>query len=744
MAAIGTAVIILLLVAYLLPYLLKRHIEQHSEEWINRRITIERIVLNPFTFTYGIDGVTCYEPKSDEVFVAWKRIAVRSNLWAGLRRNEWHLKGLRVEAPYVHIVQNGNRFNFTDLLEMGGTDSLTADTTGAETVFSMEDIELSDGRVDYLSDALAAPLTISAIKATSNLISSARARMAFDVGLETGQGGRLDGGFVLDTDQERYAINAGLRGFALGQLLPYLQEFFACKELDGELDVDLHLTDSYTDSSSLAISGGMGLRGVRLLDPNGEELFGLRSAEVRLDTLVAGDQRVEMGAVRLEGAALAFALLADGSDNWTRLLKLDSASVEADSAATLQQISESNVFVMLADYIRYLGEQVVASKYTAKRMELTGASVRFEDHTPDRPFSYAITDIEIVANSFSSDQEAGHVAARAVLQQTGWLKANAVFDPKDIRNVRLDLDLDALDLRALDAYGRWYAAHPLEEGTLRYSTSTSISGGMIDSKNHLRIDDLKLGKKTGEHAPDIYVLPLRLAAGLLKDVHGVVELEVPVQGDLRDPEFKPWPIVWQVLKNLVIKIAAAPGRLLMRALDGTNEDALERIRFDHLQTELTDAQAKTLRLLAQALASKPELHVDLVSMVDSMAEAREVALFEAKHRYLLPDRTELSREDSARVAELSTKDSSFVDHVEERTPNLEGKPLRDRCMVFCGAAQAMSVQAELEYARREIVMQYLLAEGVPAGRVSYREGTREELAGKRGEPGFLFVFGAAE
>ena len=74
---------VLLVVALLLPYLLKRYIETHSEEWIGRKVTIDRIILNPFTFRYGITGVTCYEPKSNEVFVSWKSISVRSNLWAG-------------------------------------------------------------------------------------------------------------------------------------------------------------------------------------------------------------------------------------------------------------------------------------------------------------------------------------------------------------------------------------------------------------------------------------------------------------------------------------------------------------------------------------------------------------------------------------------------------------------------------------------------------------------------------------
>ena len=65
---------LLLLVAFLLPYFLKRYIETHSEEWIERKITIDHIILNPFTFRYAVAGVTGYEPKGDVVYVSWKDI----------------------------------------------------------------------------------------------------------------------------------------------------------------------------------------------------------------------------------------------------------------------------------------------------------------------------------------------------------------------------------------------------------------------------------------------------------------------------------------------------------------------------------------------------------------------------------------------------------------------------------------------------------------------------------------------
>lgn len=732
----------LLVIALLFPYLLKRYIEDHSEEWIDRKVTIDRIILNPFTLRYAITGLTCHEPRSEAVFVSWKEVSVRIDLWKGFREDHWRFTGARIVSPHLHIVHRGDRFNFSDLLELGNGDTAAADTTTAVR-FSLEDIVLRDGAIAYESDLLAAPVAIKNLTATSTIISSENARMEFALGFDLAGGGRMDGGFMVDTERSLYGIDAHLRAFALPQLLPYLQDLFACTSLDGAMDLDLALLDSYVDTTSLVMSAALGVRDVRLTDPNNEPLFSLKKATARLDTLVAREQRVEVGEVVLDGADLNVVMLADGTDNWTRLLRADTTAA-ADSADKGTPAGETNVFLMLADYISYLGEQVVASEYTARKLALTNSALQFEDNTPAQPFRYVISAINMGANRINSEEEAGRVVASAVLQETGRLEGEAVFDPDNLRNVSVDLRVDALSLNHLDAYGRWYAAHPLEEGLLSCVTRTVVRDGRIDSQNHLRVDRLKVGRKVEEHDPDIYVLPLRLAAGLLKDVNGVVELDVPLKGDLGDPGFRPWPIIWQVLKNLVIKAATAPGRLLARAFQGVDEQDLERVRFAYLQPTLGRLQEKTLKQLVSALKAKPELTVDLVPIVDVQAEAMEVAVYHAKRSFLFPGKDALDAADSVRIEGLGTRDTAFAAYVGGRTAGQEGRSLHDRCLSLLGPIEAGRMAGEIEQARRENILRALLAQGLPPTRVRYREGTAEELAGQRGVPGYRFVFGIPE
>lgn len=51
---------------------------------------------------------------------------------------------------------------------------------------------------------------------------------------------------------------------------------------------------------------------------------------------------------------------------------------------------------------------------------------------------------------------------------------------------------------------------------------------------------------------------MKLAVALLKDTKGNIDIQLPVAGDLNNPEFSVMPIVWQTLRNLVLRAVQAP------------------------------------------------------------------------------------------------------------------------------------------------------------------------------------------
>lgn len=739
--AAGVVIIALLCVtAFFLPYLLKHYIERHSVEWVGRKITIDHIVLNPFTFTYSVDGVVCREPGSEEVFVSWESISVKSDLWAGFRDRHWRFRKVRIQGPYFHIVQKGSRFNFSDLLELGPEDA--ADTVASEPVFfSMEDIAISGARIVYESDLLKTPVGITGLKAYCTQITSESARMDFDLGFDLDQGGRLDGGFMIDTDRSLYAIRASLNSFELAPLLPYLQDLLHAAALEGQLDLRLDLEDSWADTTALAMSGQLRLDGLAVTDGANEPLIALGAGRVVLDTLNAKDALFKISRVSARGLAARIQQWPDGSNTWTKALKLDSNLAEDGTTGITG--NPANVFVMLADYIRLLGQEFVANEYTADSLLLTDASVEFEDFTPEKPFRYKLDQVDIRSSRITTKEGTADFTASARLNQRGSLASTFRFDPKDLHNVEMDLRVNDLVLTDLDPYSRWYAAHPIQSGKLDYAGTTAIRNGRIDSKNHLEAFDLRFGKKTPVHDTGIYILPLRLGTSLLRDVHGKIDLDIPVTGDLNDPEFRPWPIVWKVLKNLVTKAVAAPVRLVGGLFGAGDEGDVEEVRFTHLSTAIGKEQKRPLDALALMLKEKPELDVALVSVIDVQEEAGEWAAKQAKMEYL-GLQAPLSGADSLRVTNLSLRDSAFISYLDGKVPGTAGKHERERCRELVGAASANTAVQEMEQVRQQAVKAYLEKAGAPDGRITFRGGTAEELTGYTGMPGFRFIVDVQE
>ena len=217
--------------------------------------------------------------------------------------------------------------------------------------------------------------------------------------------------------------------------------------------------------------------------------------------------------MEVDGLKTRYEMFNDGSDTWSKALKLNSTTAGGDTVVLAA--SASNVFVMLADYIRMLGQDFVANEYNADSLVFTNGEVRFNDFTPERPFRYTLSSLDVRTSNASSSGSSVDVTASAVLNGKGRLTSSFAFDPNDFKNVKAAMHAWwTLNLTDLDPYMRWYAAHPVKQGTLAYEGATTIQAGLIHSTNHISADQLKLGRRPMCTIPAFMCCPLRLAVSL--------------------------------------------------------------------------------------------------------------------------------------------------------------------------------------------------------------------------------------
>jgi len=181
------------------------------------------------------------------------------------------------------------------------------------------------------------------------------------------------------------------------------------------------------------------------------------------------------------------------------------------------------------------------------------------------------------------------------------------FDP--MASLDIATSFKRVELTTLTPYSGKFAGYRIRKGRLNLDLHYKITKGQLQAENKVVVEQLQLGEKVD--SPDAVSLPLKLAIALLKDVDGKISIELPVSGDLNNPQFSVMPIVWQTLRNLIVKAAAAPFKLIGGLVSGGGSEDLGTVAFAPGSSELSkDAEAALVKL-SQALKERPALRLEI-------------------------------------------------------------------------------------------------------------------------------------
>lgn len=181
------------------------------------------------------------------------------------------------------------------------------------------------------------------------------------------------------------------------------------------------------------------------------------------------------------------------------------------------------------------------------------------------------------------------------------------FDP--MASLDIATSFKRVELTTLTPYSGKFAGYRIRKGRLNLDLHYMITKGQLKAENKVVVEQLQLGEKVD--SPDAVSLPLKLAIALLKDVDGKISIELPVTGDLNNPQFSIMPIVWQTLRNLIVKAAAAPFKMIGGLVSGGGSEDLGSVSFAPGSSDLSkDAEAALVKL-SQALKERPALRLEI-------------------------------------------------------------------------------------------------------------------------------------
>lgn len=178
-----------------------------------------------------------------------------------------------------------------------------------------------------------------------------------------------------------------------------------------------------------------------------------------------------------------------------------------------------------------------------------------------------------------------------------------------------------IDLTIVNPYSGHFVGYRINKGKLSVDVSYKIDQRQLAAKQHFLIDQLELGDEVP--SPDAVHLPLKLAIALLRDRHGVIDLDLPMNGSLDDPKFRIGPIIWKIFVNLIVKAATAPFALIGHLFGGGEH--VNVIEFAPGSAVLEKPAQDQLTSIANALKERPQLKLDVPMLFASDIDAPRMA-----------------------------------------------------------------------------------------------------------------------
>ncbi len=473
---------------------------------------------------------------------------------------------------------------------------------------------------------------------------------------------------------------------ALRPLDPYLAPFLDVLLTSGSARAKGHLTFALAADGApdLRFTGDAGLAAFTAVDAEfSEPLLGftdLAFLNLRATTQPLAIALDEVAVKEPFARAIVFA---DKRLNFTTILK-NSASVAQASLPAISQPAGTETGATPASppqpetpnpkparpAAAALSPQAsrLSPQITIARVTLSGGRFIATDRSVSPAFTTELTDFGGTISGLSSAQ-----LARADVDLSGRLglaplKISGQINPlSGDAFTDLKVTFTGIELPTFTPYAGKFAGYTIDKGKLSLDLAYRLSARELIAENKVALDQFYLGQPV--ESPDAVKLPLKLALGLLRDREGRIPIDLPIRGNLDDPDFKYGNAVWRALGNLIVKAATAPFSLLgglfgggrdLSAVDfATGSAALDPealARLDGLATALTERPGLTLEI-----SSPPQRELDLAGLravqLDALLRARKLRELAATTTAAIdPATLQLTPEESTRfLAALHTE-----------------------------------------------------------------------------------------
>ncbi len=443
--------------------------------------------------------------------------------------------------------------------------------------------------------------------------------LPIDLSFQFNETGKANLQGTLETDPLTITLDVALTDIAVRPFQPYMAPFVQFDVGDGALTLQgtTHYQVGSKTQPMVTFQGGMGVSKFALDDPMQTNPFLTWEAlELKELNLQIEPTSVNLREIELINPTLALLIEANGGMNLKRLFS-PPGSLPHNESAPDEHSPEADT------------HGGPPTPVTIGTVTLNNLLARFTDQSISPNVVTKIEGLTGTLKGLSSDQLAkADVALQGTVDQYAPFKIVGQINPlSEDAYTDVTITFNNLDLPTVSPYSAHYAGYPITKGKLSLDLEYEVSDKTLVGENKVLIDQLTMGEKI--ESPDATSLPIPLALALLKDHKGQIDIDLPVRGNLDDPDFSYGGMIWKALGNLLTKVATSPFAMV-GGLVGSSGDELQYVVFPAGNAQLSPPEQEKLKALGQALGDRPALRLDIAGAADPQVDRQGLAAGELR------------------------------------------------------------------------------------------------------------------
>ena len=302
----------------------------------------------------------------------------------------------------------------------------------------------------------------------------------------------------------------------------------------GSVSAELKLK---TNRRGWAILGDLDFAELAIYEPKEKDpLLSWKKAyfsKFELDFLEKQQQRFSIQELVLTQPLARFSIGEDKFSNFRRLfMKNQAVALETTTPSTSRTAPVSKVAGKPAFEV-----DIKAIKVNQGRMYFSDASMKSGFKTNINQLNGSLLGVSNVPGQYAT------IALDGAVDKSGSLRARgqaAFEDPR--RNSDVSLSFKNLPLNSINPYAMTFAGYQIDDGRIDVDLRYTAKEGQLIGKNRFVIRKIKLGDEVADFKG--MKLPIGLAIAVLEDSDGMIDVNIPIKGNVDSPEFSMGHLFW--------------------------------------------------------------------------------------------------------------------------------------------------------------------------------------------------------